>query len=107
MVVLAADPLRVLRAVRFGTRFGFELETSILEAAASDQVCQGLFRHNWPSMISRWLLSQDPKLNCSSAAIYQITRLPTGPIIVGRPRGANLGSMGNNRRNTVIMSGRL
>ena len=36
-----ADPLRVLRAVRFGTRFGFELETSILEAAASDQVSWG------------------------------------------------------------------
>lgn len=36
------DPLRVLRAVRFGTRFGFELETSILEAAASDQVREAL-----------------------------------------------------------------
>jgi hypothetical protein len=35
----------------------------------------------------------------------QITdyRLPIGPIKVGRPRGANLGSMGNNRRHTVIM----
>jgi hypothetical protein len=30
-------------------------------------------------------------------------RLPIGPIKVGRPRGANLGSMGNNRRHTVIM----
>jgi hypothetical protein len=29
-------------------------------------------------------------------------RLPIGPIKVGRPRGANLGSMGNNRRNTHI-----
>ena len=25
------DPLRVLRAVRFGTRFGFELEASLVE----------------------------------------------------------------------------
>ncbi|KAG2449716.1 hypothetical protein HYH02_005243 [Chlamydomonas schloesseri] len=32
------DPLRVLRAVRFGTRFGFQLHPDILEAAASEQV---------------------------------------------------------------------
>ncbi|GLI66087.1 hypothetical protein VaNZ11_009809 [Volvox africanus] len=32
------DPLRVLRAVRFGTRFGFRLHPDILEAAASEQV---------------------------------------------------------------------
>ncbi|EFJ52689.1 hypothetical protein VOLCADRAFT_115637, partial [Volvox carteri f. nagariensis] len=36
------DPLRVLRAVRFGTRFGFRLHPDILEAAASEQVCSGL-----------------------------------------------------------------
>ena len=33
-----ADPLRVLRAVRFASRFGFELEASLLEAAADDEV---------------------------------------------------------------------
>jgi hypothetical protein len=40
----------------------------------------------------------------SEVIISQITdyRLPIGPIKVGRPRGANLGSMGNNRRHTVI-----
>lgn len=32
------DPLRVLRAVRFATRFGFELHADILEAAASERV---------------------------------------------------------------------
>lgn len=33
-----ADPLRVLRAVRFSTRFDFDLDPAILEAAASDEV---------------------------------------------------------------------
>ncbi len=33
-----ADPLRVLRAVRFGTRFGFRLHEDILAAASSDPV---------------------------------------------------------------------
>lgn len=33
-----ADPLRVLRAVRFATRFGFELEASILQAGSSNEV---------------------------------------------------------------------
>ncbi|KXZ51705.1 hypothetical protein GPECTOR_11g154 [Gonium pectorale] len=32
------DPLRVLRAVRFGTRFGFRLHPDILEAAASEKL---------------------------------------------------------------------
>eukprot|EP00955_Chlamydomonas_euryale_P050735 354635-Chlamydomonas_euryale.AAC.14 len=35
---LGPHPLRVLRAVRFGTRFGFELEQSLVEAASSEQV---------------------------------------------------------------------
>ncbi|DBB09881.1 TPA: hypothetical protein ACH3X3_001493 [Trebouxia sp. C0006] len=32
------DPLRVLRAVRFAARFGFQLESSLQEAAASNEV---------------------------------------------------------------------
>ncbi|KAG2428657.1 hypothetical protein HXX76_011362 [Chlamydomonas incerta] len=35
------DPLRVLRAVRFGTRFGFQLHPDILESAGSEQVGAG------------------------------------------------------------------
>ena len=33
-----ADPLRVLRAVRFGARFDFKLDAQLEEAAASPQV---------------------------------------------------------------------
>ena len=32
------DPLRVLRAVRFAARFDFQLESSLHEAAASNEV---------------------------------------------------------------------
>lgn len=36
------DPLRVLRAVRFGTRFNFQLESSIMVAASSVEVREAL-----------------------------------------------------------------
>lgn len=39
----ADDPLRALRAVRFGTRLGFALDADIVDAAASDQVSFVLF----------------------------------------------------------------
>ncbi|KAK9810492.1 hypothetical protein WJX72_011578 [[Myrmecia] bisecta] len=32
------DPLRVLRAIRFGARFNFELDAELMEAASSSQV---------------------------------------------------------------------
>lgn len=38
MPLCAADPLRVLRAVRFGARFDFRLDSQLEEAAASPQV---------------------------------------------------------------------
>lgn len=36
--MLVADPLRVLRAVRFSSRFDFELDSSLVAAARSPEV---------------------------------------------------------------------
>jgi tRNA nucleotidyltransferase/poly(A) polymerase len=36
--LLPADPLRVLRAVRFASRYSFRLVDALREAAASDEV---------------------------------------------------------------------
>lgn len=43
-MVPTTDPLRVLRAVRFATRFQFDLEDSLLEAAASEKASDGRIR---------------------------------------------------------------
>ena len=50
------DPLRALRAVRFGTRLGFALDSDIVDAAASDEVssvCLFLFLLRSPRSCAR------------------------------------------------------
>jgi len=42
METFTDDPLRVLRAVRFASRFGFELESELVKAASSQQVREEL-----------------------------------------------------------------
>jgi hypothetical protein len=41
LLLLRADPLRVMRAVRFATRFNFAPDPAILAAASSDEVSPG------------------------------------------------------------------
>lgn len=36
------DPLRVLRSIRFGARFGFTLDQELIEAASSTEVREAL-----------------------------------------------------------------
>jgi tRNA nucleotidyltransferase/poly(A) polymerase len=38
LLLLPADPLRVMRAVRFATRFNFAPDPAILAAASSEEV---------------------------------------------------------------------
>ena len=45
-----ADPLRVMRAVRFATRFGFTPDPAILEAASCDEVSPGCRLNNLCSL---------------------------------------------------------
>lgn len=40
MLAPLADPLRVLRAVRFASRLGFELEETLVDAAADNEVSE-------------------------------------------------------------------
>jgi hypothetical protein len=58
-----ADPLRVLRAVRFATRFGFQLHEDIMEAASSEQVGGAgwlLLLLCWAQLTGLWLLGLNP-----------------------------------------------
>jgi len=59
----ATDPLRVLRAVRFSTRFGFALEESLVEAASSEKVMYESLPVLFPSALSiPFILSTSPQV---------------------------------------------
>lgn len=53
-VLMAADPLRVLRGLRFSARFDFELDAQLEDAASSKEVCLSTLSSNDAIMHPSW-----------------------------------------------------
>ncbi|XP_026415941.1 CCA tRNA nucleotidyltransferase, mitochondrial-like [Papaver somniferum] len=83
------DPLRVLRAIRFSARFGFELDERLKEAAASDQV-----RDAMKKKISRDRIGNEINLIMSGnrpvQAMMDVCRFQLFWVVFPRPEEPNV-----------------
>ncbi|GMH37929.1 hypothetical protein BSKO_05813 [Bryopsis sp. KO-2023] len=89
------DPLRVLRAVRFGARFSFYLEESLQQAASNQQVLDALQKKVSRERVGTEL---EGMFKCADpvGAIRHLVNLSVFPVVFSLPGSTSEGADGRN-----------